>query len=59
MKTFYIKNPDAGKHNGGYCSVKELIQKLVIEKNGVKIELTGEDVANLYNFIRPVTAPKM
>jgi hypothetical protein len=59
VKTYYLKNPDAGKNNGGYSNLKELVKTLFIEKNGITIELTGEETAELYNFIKPCTAPKI
>jgi hypothetical protein len=46
--------------NGGYASTAESCEVLTIEKDGVDIRLNGNDVAELYNFLRPVgTAPRM
>jgi len=58
MKIFYKKNLDAGKNNGGYAVMNEIIDILVIEKNNIKIELTGEEAMQVYNLIKPPTAPK-
>ena len=57
MNAFYKKNNNAGKHNGGYASQKEIIETLVIIKDRKKIELNGEEAMNLYNLIKPVSAP--
>ena len=48
--------------NGGYHTLAESVKEegLVIEKNGVQIRLTGKELAQLYNTIRPVgSAPRM
>ena len=53
MNCFYKKNPDAGKNNGGYATMGEIIDTLVIEKDGVKIELTGDEAIKVYELVKP------
>lgn len=43
--------------NGGYANAQEVTKGLFITKDGVTIKLDGDDVANLYNMVRPCTAP--
>ncbi len=57
MQAFFIKNKDAGKENGGYAQMDEIIKELVIIKDGVDIRLTGEEAMKLYNLIKPISAP--
>ena len=57
MTTYYKKNLDAGKNNGGYATMNEIIDTLVIEKNNVQLELTGEEAMRVYNLIKPINAP--
>jgi hypothetical protein len=58
MNCFYKKNREAGKNNGGYATMGEIIDTLVITKDGVTIELTGEEAMTLYNLIKCPYAPK-
>ena len=57
MICYYKKNNDAGKNNGGYAKMNEVIDTLVIEKNNVQIELSGEEAMRIYNLIKPISAP--
>jgi len=57
MICYYKKNNDAGKNNGGYAKMDEIIGTLVIEKNNVQIELSGEEAMRIYNLIKPISAP--
>jgi hypothetical protein len=57
MICYYKKNKDAGKNNGGYAKMNEVIDTLVIEKNNVQIELSGEEAMRIYNLIKPISAP--
>ena len=57
MICYYKKNNDAGKNNGGYAKMNEVIDTLVIEKHNVQIELSGEEAMRIYNLIKPISAP--
>lgn len=45
------------EHNGGYANIRKATRKMVIAKDGVTIELDGDDVARFYNMVRPPNAP--
>ena len=57
MITYYKKNLNAGQNNGGYATMDKIIDTLVIEKNNVQLELTGEEAMRVYNLIKPINAP--
>ena len=60
MQCAMIQKKGLDKVNGGYHSPAQACELLVIEKDGVTLNLDGSELAQLYNFIKPAgTAPTM
>lgn len=46
-------------YNKGYGTNADFCKRLILYKGDVKMELIGKELAQLYNFIKPVGCPAM